>query len=161
MIGGELGAIVGGALRPQQRRRARVMQVRVVQDGQARISEEIRPEIIVMRRIADLVDRQVVRAAGGAARRSRAPRSAAAMRRATRGPRPRTRRSRDACASAATSSALHAAMPDGTGGIGLNQARRMLYSVIRQFPVRGSGSEFGTGQLVSWESVGLVIAFRS
>ena len=60
MIPGELGAVVVGAERAEQGRRPRVVQVRVVQHGQAGIPEEVRPQIVVMRRVAELVDGQVV-----------------------------------------------------------------------------------------------------
>ena len=60
MIPRELGAVVSRAERAQQGRRPRMVQVRVVQDRQAGIPEEVGPLIVVVRRVAYLIDREVV-----------------------------------------------------------------------------------------------------
>src|SRR5215211_8536319 len=60
MIPTELGAIVVGAALAQQERGARVMQARVVQYDETREAQRVGPLIIVMRRIAELIDRQVI-----------------------------------------------------------------------------------------------------
>ena len=56
MIGGELGAIIARPCRPQERRRARVVQVRVMKHRQPGITEEIWPDVVVMGGVADLVN---------------------------------------------------------------------------------------------------------
>ncbi len=61
MVPGELGPIVGGAFGPEQRRGARVVQMRVVQHREPGIPEQIRPEKVVVGGVAELVDGQIVR----------------------------------------------------------------------------------------------------
>ena len=61
MIRDELLAIQVGAPASEQRRGARMVQPDVVQHGDPGEPEKVRPEIVVVRGIADLVDRQVVR----------------------------------------------------------------------------------------------------
>ena len=68
MIPRELDSIVGGTTRAKQRCGPRMMQVNIVEHGETGISEEVRPLVVVVRRISHLVDRQIVRARGGAAR---------------------------------------------------------------------------------------------
>ena len=126
MIPGELGAVVVGAEPAEQGRGPRVVQMRVVQHGQAGIPEEVRPEVVVMRRVADLVDGQVVGVVAGDATRSRGPSACPAP--AARPARRRRRRSRARLRRAATRSALQAATPVATGGIGLNQASRGMWA---------------------------------
>ena len=60
MVVPELAPIVVGALRAEQTSRARVVQPRVVQHDEARIRREIRPHVVVARRIAQLIDDQIV-----------------------------------------------------------------------------------------------------
>ena len=72
MVPLELGAIVRGASLAQQERGAGVMQMRVVQDDEAGIAERVGPLIIVVRRIAELVDDQIIGALAVASRGSRA-----------------------------------------------------------------------------------------
>jgi hypothetical protein len=57
----ELRAIVRGSVRAQQRRRACVVQMRLVQHDQPGITERVGPFVVVMRRVAELVDGEVVR----------------------------------------------------------------------------------------------------
>ena len=123
MTPGELGAIVGNPLLPQEQSRPRMVQAGVVQHDQARVAQSVGPDVIVMRRIAELVDHEVV----GIARV--APHEIVGGPHVVR----RVRRSDvnknvdpdAAAASTSTSSALRPAMPVLTGGNGLNQARRM------------------------------------
>ena len=61
MIPRELGAVVSRAERAQQGRCPRMVQVRVVEDRQAGIPEEVGPLVVVVRGVADLVDGEVVR----------------------------------------------------------------------------------------------------
>jgi hypothetical protein len=56
MVGGELGAVISGATGSQQHRRTRVVEMPVMQNRQARIAKEIGPDVVVMGRVADLVD---------------------------------------------------------------------------------------------------------
>ena len=126
MIPRELGAVVRGAERAEQGRRPRMMQVRIVEHRQAGIPEEVGPLVVVVRRVADLVDGQVVGSPlvppHEVVRRARARRHA------------RDRLVHEDVdldarrASAATRSALHAATPVATGGMGLNQARRGIWA---------------------------------
>ena len=49
MIGGELGAEIVRPVGAQERRRPRVMDADVVKHREPRISEQVRPELIVVR----------------------------------------------------------------------------------------------------------------
>ena len=128
----ELGAIVGRPPLAQERGRARVVQAGVVQHDQPRIAQRVRPHVIVMRRIAELVDHQIDTGAARGARRSRG--RTTAVRRIRRDVDGRNCRCRAARAqSARTSSALRPAMPVRAGGNGLNQARRMHEMIVIAF----------------------------
>jgi hypothetical protein len=69
MVGAHLGAVVVAAPLAQQQGGTRMVQTGVVQDGQAGIPERVRPDVIVVRRIAELIDDQIVRLAAMAPRK--------------------------------------------------------------------------------------------
>ena len=56
----QLGAVVIGVVRGQQRLRAGVMNATVVQHGQARVSEQIGPDVAMEMGVTDLIDTDVV-----------------------------------------------------------------------------------------------------
>ena len=60
MIRGELDAEVSRSSGAKERRRASVLHVGIVKHRQSRVSKEVRPDVIVVRRVSNLVDRQVV-----------------------------------------------------------------------------------------------------
>ncbi len=59
----ELGAVVVDPFTLEEHSGARVMELPVVQHHKAGIPERVRPHVIVIRRISDLIDDQVVRRA--------------------------------------------------------------------------------------------------
>ncbi len=60
MVPAELGAIVSRPFLAEQEGGPGMVEVRVVQNHQARIVQRVGPLIIVVRRIAELVDHQVI-----------------------------------------------------------------------------------------------------
>ena len=60
VIGGKLRAVVCRSPGPEERCRTGMMEVRIVQHREARIPEQIRPDVIMMGGIADLINHQVI-----------------------------------------------------------------------------------------------------
>ena len=61
VVRGKLSPVIVGAQRPKESGRPRMVQMRVVQHGQAWVSEEVGPQVVMVRRVANLKDRQVIR----------------------------------------------------------------------------------------------------
>ena len=60
VIGGELGPVVVAAAVPEQRAGAGVVELAVVQDDEAWVSDQGRPHVVVAGRVAELVDHTVI-----------------------------------------------------------------------------------------------------